>query len=132
MARDSQPAPRATRTFAAASAPPPSFISQQVTAAQRFHLSMERKIEGGFAVMCGGWEECATDYLVDRATFPYHSFEFVASGEGELRLGKTEHVLRSGTVFSYGPGVAQRIRTSPEKRLRKYFVDFAGPRLRPA
>lgn len=108
--------------------PPPSFISQQVTEAQRFYLSVERGADTQPAVVCGGWEECAAEYEINRATFPYHSIEFVASGEGDLLLGRTRHSLRPGMVFSYGPGVAQRIRTSRERRLRKYFVDFTGPR----
>jgi AraC-like DNA-binding protein len=76
--------------------------------------------------VCGGWEECAADYAIDRATFPYLSLEFVAAGRGELILAGRRHALAPGTAFTYGPGVAHRIRTSPAARLGKYFVDFAG------
>lgn len=129
MSGDSLPAAPALHS-PEASPPPPSFISQLVTGAQRFYLSIEKKPAGRLAVVCGGWEECAENYVVDRATFPYHSFEFVASGEGDLTLGGKHHALKAGTIFSYGPGIAQRIRTSPARRLRKYFVDFVGARAR--
>ena len=79
-------------------------------------------------MVCGGWEECAADYAIDRETFPYLSVEFVAAGRGELILDGKRHDLEPGTIFTYGPGIAQRIRTSPEQRLGKYFVDFAGRR----
>ncbi|MBI5689840.1 MAG: helix-turn-helix transcriptional regulator [Verrucomicrobia bacterium] len=108
--------------------PPPSFLSQQVTAARRFYLDLRPRPGRDLTVVCGGWEECAPDYAIDRATFPYLSVEFVASGRGELVLGGRRHPLAPGTVFSYGPGVAQCIRTSPDARLGKYFIDFAGPR----
>lgn len=109
---------------------PPEFVSQQVTAARRFYLNLKPRSSRDLTVVCGGWEECAADYAIDRATFPYLSVEFVAGGSGELVLGGKHHDLQPGTVFTYGPGIAQRIRSSPERRLGKYFVDFTGSRAR--
>jgi AraC-like DNA-binding protein len=109
---------------------PPDFLSQQVTAARRFYLDLTPRPTKGLTVVCGGWEECAPDYTIDRATFPYLSIEFVAAGRGELLLAGRRHELGPGTIFTYGPGVAHRIRTSPEARLGKYFVDFAGQHAR--
>lgn len=108
-------------------ATPPSFVSQQVRDARRFYLFEKHPRADQLTVVCGGWEECAADYAIDRTTFPYFAVEFVSSGEGELVLGRQRHALQAGSVFSYGPGVAHRIRTSPERRLRKYFLDFTGP-----
>jgi AraC-like DNA-binding protein len=54
--------------------------------------------------------------------------EFVASGHGGLALNGKQHELQPGTVFTYGPGISQHIRTSSERRLGKYFVDFSGSR----
>ena len=111
----------------AAAASAPDFISTQVTDAQRFYHAIERKPASPVAVVCGGWEECAPDYHIDRKLFPYYSLEFVAGGEGQVELNGDPHRLAAGSVFTYGPRVAQRIRTSPERRLLKYFVDFTGP-----
>ena len=108
--------------------PPPAFVSEQVTSARRFYLDLKPRPTKGLTVVCGGWEECAPDYTIDRATFPYLSIEFVASGRGELLLNGTPHPIGPGTLFAYGPGVPHRIRTSPEERLGKYFVDFTGER----
>jgi AraC-like DNA-binding protein len=110
------------------SSPPPAFLSQQVTAARRFYLDLKPRATSALTVVCGGWEECAPDYAIDRVTFPYLSVEFVARGCGELELAGRRHPLAPGTVFTYGPGVPHRIRTSAEARLGKYFVDFAGAR----
>lgn len=106
----------------------PSFVSQQVTEARRFYLNLKPRPTRDLTVVCGGWEECAADYAIDRPTFPFLSVEFVASGRGELVLAGQTHALESGTVFTYGPGISQRISTSPDQRLGKYFVDFAGDR----
>jgi AraC-like DNA-binding protein len=107
---------------------PPAFVSQQVTAARRFYHNLKPRPTRRLSIVCGGWEECARDYAIDRETFPFLSVEFVASGRGDLVLGGKRHALEAGTVFSYGPGVSQRIRTSPDQPLGKYFVDFIGER----
>ncbi len=108
----------------------PAFISEQVTEARRFYLNLKPDPRGGLTVVCGGWERCAADYRIDRASFPYLSVEYVASGRGELELAGRRHALTPGVIFAYGPGIGQRILSSPTARLHKYFVDFAGSRAR--
>ena len=107
---------------------PPSFVSQQVTAARRFYQNLRPKSGPALTVVCGGWEECAPDYAIDRKTFQFLSIELVATGHGELTLDGRRHPLVPGTVFTYGPGISQRIRPTPGSRLGKYFVNFAGER----
>lgn len=107
-------------------AAPPPFISQQVTDARRFYLNLNPGPRRDLAVVCGGWEQCAPDYVIDRRTFPYYSVEFVVSGRGEIELGNRLHELAPGVVFTYGPDIPHTIRSSRTERLRKYFVDFAG------
>lgn len=113
--------------FEATSIQHPEFVSQQVTAASRFYLNLKPRAARQLTVVCGGSECCAADYVIDRATFPYLSIEFVAAGSGELRLAGKSHLLRAGTVFTYGPRVPHLIRTAaPQPQLVKYFVDFIG------
>lgn len=104
----------------------PPFFSAQILSARRFYLNLQPPRGTKLAVVCGGVEQCAPDYEIRRETFPFYSIEYVARGEGSLKLGRREHVLRPGFIFAYGPGVAQHIKSSPHKPLVKYFVDFAG------
>jgi len=108
------------------SSPTPDFFSPQVSSAQRFYLDLKPSRGTRLAVVCGGVEHCAPEYLIHRATFPFYSLEYVARGEGRLKLGRRQFDLRPGTVFSYAPGISQRITAAPQKPLVKYFVDFAG------
>lgn len=109
----------------------PEFLSRQVTAARRFYLDLRPSPDRPLAVVCGGWEECAPDYEIDRDSFPYFSIEFVTRGRGEVALGEGRaRRLEPGALFVYGPGVAQRIRSCADAPLGKYFVDFAGARAR--
>jgi len=104
----------------------PEFFSTQVLEARRFYLERSGGGKPSLAVVCGGCEECTYDYEINRADFPYYSIEFVARGKGFLILAGKEYPLRPGVVFSYGPGISQRIYTDAQDRLVKYFVDFTG------
>jgi len=104
----------------------PAFFSTQVAQASRFYLNLKPAVRGPLAIVCGGAEQCATDYEIHRATFPFHSIEFVAQGSGTLQMRGTEHRLQPGTVFSYGPGIPHHITTRPGAPLVKYFIDFTG------
>jgi AraC-like DNA-binding protein len=106
----------------------PDFFSIHVTEARRFYLDLAPSAEDAMVVVCGGCESCTSDYAIHRSTFPYYSIEFVARGRGALQLDGRPFELVPGTVFSYGPGVAQDITTDPAEPLLKYFVDFAGTR----
>lgn len=104
----------------------PAFISQQITDARRFYFTLRPRARSKLAVVCGGWEQCAADYAINRRSFPYYSIEYVASGRGELELGRERHTLGPGLVFTYGPNIPHVIRSSRTDRLRKFFVDFTG------
>lgn len=104
----------------------PDFFSAQVSSARRFYLNLQPPRGTRLAVVCGGVEQCAPDYEIRRETFPFYSIEYVARGEGTLKLGRRSHELKPGIIFAYGPGVRQHIAANPQKPLVKYFVDFAG------
>jgi AraC-like DNA-binding protein len=104
----------------------PDFFSPQVAHARRFYLDLNPPRRAALTVVCGGVEQCAPDYQVRRDSFPFHSIEYVAHGNGRLQLGRRSFELRPGSVFSYGPGITQHIASERAKPLVKYFVDFTG------
>jgi AraC-like DNA-binding protein len=78
------------------------------------------------AVLCGGFENCAPNYVIDREDFPYYSLEFVRSGKGRLTLDGISTDLQRWVAYTYGPRIAHKIVADPDDPLEKYFVDFAG------
>ena len=104
----------------------PDFFSTQVFQARRFYLNLNPSPKTRLAVVCGGVEHCATDYAISRRTFPFYSVEFVAAGNGQLKLNGAEHLLPPGSVFTYGPGIAHDIATDSKQPLVKYFIDYSG------
>jgi AraC-like DNA-binding protein len=104
----------------------PDFISRQVRGSRLFFLNLKPARSRSLAVVCGGFESCATDYCMDRKNFVWLSLEFVFEGRGELVLRGKQFKLHPGMFFVYGPRVHHRILSDSEKPLSKYFVDFTG------
>lgn len=104
----------------------PDFFSMQVSKARRFYLDLNPSPSIRLAVVSGGSEQCASDYVINRTNFPFFSIEYVADGEGTLVLREEKHKLMPGSLFTYGPRIKHVIRTDPARPLVKYFVDFAG------
>lgn len=105
---------------------PPRFFSRQVLEARRFYHDPRPTTLRDIVVISAGWERCAPEYHIDRTGFPHLCIEYVATGRGRLRLGGREHPLQPGTVFVYGPGVAQDMQSDADCRLSKYFAAFTG------
>lgn len=104
----------------------PDFFSLQIAEARRFHLEFSPPKGALLAVVSGGCEYCAKNYEIHRTSFPYWGIEFVAQGRGTLEIGTKKYDLVPGTLFAYGPGIAQDIVTDEKEPLVKYFVDFTG------
>lgn len=104
----------------------PVFFSRQVKYVRSFYLDLAPPPDARLTVVCGGFERCHPDYVIDRPTFQYLGLEFVASGTGSLTLAGQHATLTPGLVFCYGPGVAHRIVADRDDPPSKYFVDFAG------
>lgn len=102
-----------------------SFISHEVASSRLFFL--DPVDDGEFAVVFGGFERCSPDYRIDRRQFPWFVLEFVSYGTGSVQLGDGEETpLLPGSFFVYGPSTAQRISSSADHPLGKYFVGFTG------
>lgn len=104
----------------------PEFFSSQVAEARRFYIQQSKSKNTRFRVVCGGCEQTTSDFVINRKDFPYYCVEFVAKGAGTVILDKRSYELKTGTLFSYGPGISQHITSVPEKPMTKYFVDFTG------
>jgi AraC-like DNA-binding protein len=104
----------------------PSYFSKQVTQARRFYIQKSNTNDSRLKVVCGGCEHTAPDFVIDREDFPHYCLEFVAKGEGFVSLNENRYELKAGSVFFYGPGISQLIKSSPEQPMIKYFIDFSG------
>ena len=104
----------------------PAFFSNQVAQARRFYIQKSNAKDSRIKVVCGGCEHTTPDFKIDRKDFPYYCVEFVAKGSGFVTLNNRKYELNAGTIFSYGPGISQRITSVPEQPMIKYFIAFTG------
>lgn len=104
----------------------PNFFSKQVIHARRFYIQKSTVKDSGIQVICGGCEHTTPDFDINRKDFPYYCIEFIAKGRGTVTLNGHDYELKAGTIFSYGPGISQKITTDYEKPMVKYFIDFSG------
>ncbi|MBU6297925.1 MAG: helix-turn-helix domain-containing protein [Alphaproteobacteria bacterium] len=109
----------------------PEFFSHQVGEARRFYLGLHAPGKQPLTVVSAGLEHCASDYIIQRAKFPYSCIEYVVRGRGQLTLPSLTWPLKAGMAFSYGPGVPHQITSDSRDPLVKYFVDFTGRRAAP-
>lgn len=104
----------------------PEFFSRRVRAARRYYLDLSPPENVELAVVCGGYEECASNYRVKRDDFPYYVLEWVTRGMGRVSLSGAEHRILKGALFCYGPGIDHDIETDAARPLAKHFVSFVG------
>jgi AraC-like DNA-binding protein len=104
----------------------PEFFSADVSQTRRFFVNLKAPKKHPLVVGCGGLEYCTPEYAICRDTFPYFSIEYVVRGRGEVKLKDQTRSLQAGCLFSYGPGISQKITGDPADPLVKYFVDFTG------
>lgn len=103
-----------------------SFISTQVTSGEYYYLNLTPNKNLKETVVCGGREQCAPDYRIERKGFKFYCVEFISAGKGTLTLRGKSTPLRPGALFFYGPGISHQIKTDPDAPLVKHFVDFTG------
>ena len=103
-----------------------SFISTQITSGEYYYLNLTPKKDVQEAVVCGGREQCAPNYRIEREGFRFPTIEFIADGKGTLFTGGKSYPLGAGMIFHYGPRIPHVIETDPESPLLKHFVSFSG------
>jgi AraC-like DNA-binding protein len=103
-----------------------SFISKQISSGDYYYLNLNPRQGAKEVVVCGGREECAPEYRIERNNFKFCSIEFVSAGKGTLTLRGASSPLRPGTLFFYAPGIPHIIESDPESPMIKHFIDFAG------
>jgi AraC-like DNA-binding protein len=103
-----------------------SFISTQVSSGEYYYLNLTPDRDSTETVVCGGREQCAPTYRIERNRFKFHSIEFVSSGMGQLTMNGQTYPLRPGAIYCYGPRTRHIIETDAEHPMLKHFVDFVG------
>jgi len=102
-------------------------LAPDVARGTYFFLDVAPRSQGRVRVALGGREKCGQNYLVERASYPFPTLEYVAEGLGEICYDGAEPLqVRPGALFAHGPGVKIRMQGSPGSSWLKYFLCFTG------
>jgi AraC-like DNA-binding protein len=105
---------------------PAGFLAARIRTGRYFFGGKGAPLQG-VHVVGAGWEECLPDFRIERPNFRYHALEMVDSGEWAVQMGRgSEHRLRSGGIFLYGPDSQCSVRAVGAGPHGKFFLDIDG------
>ena len=107
------------------------YFSNQVVRTRRFFLpdwKKSQRVDSDFCLVGGGCEWCSEDFKVDRRSFPFLAFEFVARGRGQLTFSGRRHEISAGHAFFYDSVTPHIIQSDASEPMVKYFFNFSGQR----
>lgn len=78
-------------------------------------------------ITCGGWEQCAADFKIQRASYPYWFVIYTLGGRGRLQAGERIWALEPGMLSGFAPGSPHHYRADPQQPMEQIFVTFQGP-----
>lgn len=98
----------------------------RTTEAKYFYFDTAPNEEQSLAIVCGGYEKCARDYIIDRAGYPYSFIKFTTKGRGTLRAYGKEYKLSPGTISGFPTGCPHRYESDPANPMEHIFITFVG------
>ena len=101
-------------------------LEGSVLQAEYFFFETELKCKEDLAVVFGGHERCASDFDIQRKSYPYYVIEIPIKGECDLQIGKKKHVLKKGTIGGFAPGTAHRYKCNTQTPMEHFFITFLG------
>ncbi|CAI8362630.1 MAG: HTH-type transcriptional activator Btr [Opitutia bacterium UBA7350] len=89
---------------------------------QGHYANFSRATQNDTDIFMAGYEECAPDYRIKRAEFPFWIMEFIVGGIGYFKNNEAMQVLGHGSVFCYGPGMGFEFWNQSDRPFKKYFL----------
>ncbi len=94
--------------------------------AEYFYNDISPNSSEEFAIVCGGHELCAGDFIIDRLSYPYYVIEYAIRGRGFLEIEGTTHELTSGIIAGFTPGMQHRYSVDEKQPLEHIFLVITG------
>ncbi|MEN6384523.1 MAG: AraC family transcriptional regulator [Phycisphaerales bacterium] len=97
-----------------------------VKSARYFYFDNVKKKNTELAILCGGYEQCESDFEISRTKFPFFGLVYTISGKGKFTLNSKDYPLHYGSLSVFGPNVPYRYVTDIENPMEQIFIIFIG------
>lgn len=94
--------------------------------AEYFYYETEPNYKKELAIICGGHEKCAPDYLINRKSYPYHVIKYTIAGKGTFSINSKTYPLKSGVLSGFRPSDAHIYQSDSTSPMEHIFVIFIG------
>ena len=94
--------------------------------AEYFYFDSAPAYKKDLAIVCGGYEKCASDFYINRSNYPYYFIKYTLRGRGTLEVDSRRVELRPGILTGIQPKVPHIYRTADELTMEHIFITFVG------
>jgi AraC-like DNA-binding protein len=94
--------------------------------AEYFYYETEPNYKKELAIICGGHEKCAPDYLINRKSYPYHVIKYTIAGKGTFSINSKTYPLKNGVLSGFRPSDAHIYQSDSTSPMEHIFVIFIG------
>ncbi len=98
----------------------------KVLDARYFYYDTSPDYNRDLAIVCGGYEKCASNFDINRSTYPYYFVKYTTRGKGRLEINSRRIELTAGSVSGFCPGTAHHYRADGQEPMEHIFVTFVG------
>lgn len=93
--------------------------------AKYFYFDNPKNRKLDISILCGGYEQCAADFKIDRKRFPFSAIIFTVSGKGIFEINNSEHSLSYGSLLAFGPNRAYKLIADTKSPMEQFFLIFS-------
>jgi len=94
--------------------------------AKYFYFDNPRKRNKNLAILCGGYEQCESDFEISRTTFPFFAIIYTISGKGIFTLHSKSYPLHTGIISAFSPNVSYKYTADTQNPMEQIFIIFTG------
>lgn len=91
-----------------------------------FYFPPEEDSLSDIEVVHANFNECSSDYYIERKAYPYYALEYIVSGDGYFEVVDQRYLIKPGMVFGFSPGVSHKYGAGPDsaQMLQKICISF--------
>lgn len=97
-----------------------------VLEAKYFYYETEPNFKKELAIVCGGYEKCAPDFIINRKSYPYFVIKYTISGKGIFKINSQTFTLKQGIFSGFSPQNPHFYQSDTSNPLEHIFIIFTG------